>query len=97
MLDRIKSLGLTEIILIQVILWIGIWLMDDYLGSLLTVVFVPILFFVLIISLIAEWIEPSKIPKKYFSIFFTSIIVPSLIAAFVFYAYEGSFDWLNDL
>jgi len=97
MLRSVNGLGYTEITLIQCILWIGIWLADDYLGSLLTVILVPIFFFILLVSLIAELIERSKVPRKFFVLMMISTIIPMVIAALVFYLYEGAFDWLADI
>lgn len=91
----LKSLGLIEIILIQIITWTAIWLFDDYLASLLTVVMVPIFFFILVVALIAEWIERSKVPKKFFLVMILSVLVPVIIAAFAAVAYQGVFSWMT--
>lgn len=96
MLRSLNKLGYAEITLVQCILWIGIWLADDYLGSLLTVILVPIFLFILLVSLIAELIERSKVPRNFFVVMAISTVIPLVIAVLVFYLYEGAFDWLAD-
>jgi len=92
-----KSLGFVEVLLIQVIIWTSLWLYDDYLGSLLTVVMVPIFFFILVIALISELIERSKVPKRYFMYMIVSICVPLVIGLGVYVASSGYFDWLQEI
>jgi len=96
MLTSLKKLGYTEIILIESILWIGMWLLDEYLASLLTVILVPIFFFILVISLIAEVVERSRVPRSWFYIMLISVVIPLIIAILVYTLYEGAFDWLQD-
>ena len=90
-----KNLGLFEIFLIQFIIYSILWLWDDYIGSLITVVMIPICFFLLIISLIAELIERSKVPKKYFYFMGISAMAP-LVAALIFIFFMGAdFEWMS--
>ena len=93
----LKSLGFGELFFIQVIIWTSLWLIDEYLASLLTVVMVPIFFFILIVAVIAELIERSKVPKRYFGLMLMSIFIPLAIAIFTFFAFEGSYSWLQEL
>ena len=97
MLKLIKSLGAIEILLFQIIFWAGIWLYDDYLGSLLTVIIVPIFFFILVVAVIADLIERSKVPKIYFVHLALTILVPILIAGYVYFAFEGTYDWVKNI
>lgn len=59
-------LTLLEIFLLQTIVWLGLWLLNDYIAALLTLIVGAIVSAVLIIALISEAIERSKVPKKYF-------------------------------
>jgi hypothetical protein len=60
------SLSLSEIFMIQAILYLILWLWNDYAATIFSLSFAAIAFFILIIALIAEVIEPSKVPRKYF-------------------------------
>jgi len=64
-----------ELFLIQFIIYSVLWLWDEYIASLLTLVFTAITIFILAISLMAEFIEPSKVPRWYFYSMVVSIIV----------------------
>jgi len=78
-----------ELFLIQFIIYSVLWLWNEYLASLFTLVFTAIAIFILAISLMAELIEPSKVPRWYFS---------SMVAAIVFVYLVGmEFEWLTEL
>jgi len=84
-----------EIFLIEFILFSLLWLWDDYIASMLTVVFTFIFFFILLISLMVELVERSKVPKWYFTFMAISIFAP-IVAAFVFIFFMGAdFEWLT--
>lgn len=84
-----------EIFLIEFIIYCVLWLWDDYLASLLTAVFPIIFLFLLIISLIAELIERSKVPRWYYYFMGISVIAP-ILAALVFVFFMGAdFEWLS--
>lgn len=84
-----------EIFLIEFIIFSILWLWDDYIASLLTVVIPIICLFILIISLLAELVERSKVPRWYYIIMILSILAP-IIAALVFVFFVGAdFEWMN--
>ena len=86
-----------ELFLIQFIIYSLLWLWDEYLASLLTLVFTAISIFILAISLMAELIEPSKVPRWYFYSMLVSIIAP-ILATIVFVYFVGmEFEWLTEL
>jgi len=89
----IPNLGLTEIALFQVLFYAGFWVMSDYTATLLTIVLPVIFLFLLIISLLAEFIDKSKTPKWYFKFMLISIIVPILTAIVFVLALGADFDW----
>lgn len=76
-------LSLLEIFLLQTIAWLGIWLISDYVAALLTLIVGGIVSAVLVIALIAEAIERSRVPKTYFQVMGLSIL--SIVAAAVIY------------
>jgi hypothetical protein len=76
----IKQIGLWELCIFQAIIYISIWLTNEYLASLVSIIIVPIIFAILLISIISELIEKSKVPKVYFHFMIISILVPIGVA-----------------
>ena len=86
---------LLEIFLLQIMVYLVIWLWNDYVASLISVLVVAICAGVFIVALIAELIEKSKVPKSYFIFMIGSILIP-LIVGFVFISLMGGdLDWLQ--
>lgn len=88
-------LSLLEIFLLQTIAWLSLWLLSDYIAALLTLIIGAIVSAVLIIALISEAIERSKVPKMYFQVMALSIF--SMVLAAVMYTtlLGGHFDFLK--
>ena len=86
-------LSLLEIFLLEVVVWLGCWLLNDYLATLLTLIIGSIVLAVLIIALMAEWIERSKVPRKYFHVMLLSIAAPIVAALLYLYIFGGQLDW----
>jgi hypothetical protein len=82
MLSFIKNIGLLEISLIQIVFYSAMWLIDDYFAILISVILTVIVFAVLVISLITELIEKSRVPRAYFTWMIASTIIPIVVAAF---------------
>lgn len=57
---------------------------------------VPILISILVISMIAEKIEKSKIGKHYFWLMTFSALIPGLIYVIVMASQGWSMEWLQD-
>ena len=70
-----------EVALIDVIVFLSLWLWDEYIAFLLTLFFTAIAAGVLIISLIAELLERTKVPRNYFYWLAVSVCVPLVVAA----------------
>ena len=87
------KLGLFEIILIELVLCLLLWVVDEYTASLLCIVLPIICLGVLVIALIAEWIEPSKVPRLFFKALGVSIIIP-LVSFGIYFMIFGSIGWL---
>jgi hypothetical protein len=83
--------------LIQSVVYAVIWLWNEYVASFLTLIFPSVILVVLILSKIADWIEPSRIPSWYYKVMIASIFIPPVIAAIFYFIYEGRIDWLKDL
>ena len=77
-----------EIFLIEAIIFLVFWLNFEYLATLMTFIFVPIFFMILVVSIIAEKIESSQISKEYFYLMFGLAFIPILIFI-MFYLING--------
>jgi hypothetical protein len=80
--------------IIEAIAFTALWIIDEYIATLLTFIAVPIFGGILMVSLIAEKIERSKIQKEYFFLMAGLAIIPVLIFVGIFIFNGGtSFDW----
>lgn len=79
----------------QTIVWLALWLLNDYVAALLTLIVGLIVLAVLLIALIAEGIERSKVPKRYFQVMGISIL--SLLFSALLYVgwLGGRLDFLQ--
>lgn len=75
---------LVEIALIELIIFLLLWFWNGFLAFYLTVALTFICFFILVIALLAEWIETSKVKRIYFYAMAISIIIPWISAAIVY-------------
>lgn len=89
------KLSLLEILALEMALWLGLWLYSDYLATLLTLIIVAIVFAILLIALVAEWIEPSRVPRRYFWIMAISVLAPLLTAGLFIGFQGGKLDFLQ--
>ena len=88
-------LSMTEVFLIEAIIYIAMWMWDEYVATIMTLSFSSIALFVLVISLISELIERSKVPRWYFTYMLISILTPLIIGAFFWVLNNGSFPWMK--
>jgi hypothetical protein len=87
--------NLIIVVLLQAIVYSGIWLWNEYVASYLTLIFPGIIFVVLLIAAVADLIEPSRIPKWYYGLMIVSILTPLAIGGLFYYMYEGRLDWFG--
>lgn len=90
-------LSLLEIFLLEVIVWLGLWLLSDYLATLLTLVLSAIVSAVLLIALMAEVIERSKVPRRYFYVMLLSIAAPLVAAVLYMIIFGGKLEFLDKM
>ncbi len=90
-----KRLNISEIVLIQLILYTGTYLWNPHIGFLLCLTFMVISFFILIISYILELIERSKVPSWYYRLMWVSILCPLVIL--IFFTSINGLEFLTDL
>lgn len=87
--------SILEIFLLELVIWMGLWLMNDYIATLLTLIVASIVSAVLLIALISEWLERSRVPKKYFQVMALSIVAPLISAALYMALFGGRLDFLG--
>src|SRR5690606_34185558 len=92
-----KHFPLAIIALAQAVLYAGLWLWNEYVASYMTLILPSVLLVLLILSLIADWIEPSRIPRWYLKVMLISILVPVLTGIALYLIYGGRLDWLQGL
>lgn len=88
-------LSLLEIFLLEVVVWLGLWLLNDYLATLLTLIISAIVLAILLIALLAEAIERSKVPRKYFYVMVLSIFAPLVAAVLYLLIFGGKLEFLS--
>jgi energy-converting hydrogenase Eha subunit A len=88
-------LSLLEIFLLELVFWLGLWLSNDYLATLLTLSIGAIILSVLIIALAAEAIERSKVPRKYFWVMAISLLAPILAAGIYALLFGGKLNFME--
>ena len=89
--------SLFEIFLIQVVVYALIWLTDDYIGSYMSIVIPVLAAGVLVVALLSELIEPSRISRKYFWVMGISIATPLLVGAFFMVLHQGELQWMEGI
>ena len=87
-----SKLRAVEIFLIEFVLFLGLWLYDDYIGSLLSGISAPIALFLLLVAYISEKLEPSRVPRWYFVFMITSFLAP-IATALVYLFILGGVEW----
>lgn len=87
--------SLLEIFLLELTLWLALWLGNDYLATLLTLIIGAILTAVLAVALISELIERSKVPKRYFWVMSLSILAPLVAMACYMFIFGGKLNFLE--
>lgn len=85
--------SLLEIFLLEMAFWLALWLMSEYIATLLTLILTAIVFAVLVIAVIAELIERSKVPRLYFWVMGISIITPILAALAYLLIFDGKIEF----
>ena len=84
-----------EIFLAEVIIYLVLWLSNDYLATFLSLIFFCICLLILIISIIVDWIDGSTVPRWYFMLMTASTLAP-LLAALIFIAINGEIPGLKE-
>lgn len=80
-------------LLIETVIYLALWLYNDYLASLLSLILGGICLALLIISLLVELIERSKVPRWYYYFMAASVLAP-VVAGLVYYLISGELNWV---
>lgn len=85
---------LIEILLAEMVVYLLLWLWDDYLATLLSFLFGVIFLLILLVSVMVEWIERSKVPAWYYRFMIISILAP-LFAALLYVFFNEGLSWVK--
>ncbi len=88
-------LSLLELFLLEIVVWLALWLLNDYMATLLTLIITAIVFAILVIALLAEAIERSKVPRRYFWIMGLSVVAPVFAAVLYLLIFGGRLTFLE--
>ena len=86
---------MTEVFLVEAIVYLLLWMWNDYVATILTLSFTAIALFILLVSLVAELIERSKVPRWYFGLMVISVITPLIVGVFFMVLKKGGLDWMH--
>jgi hypothetical protein len=89
-------LNVAEIFLLQLIFYGSLWLLDEYVASYICLIFPIIIAVILLISWIADLIEPARIGSKYYFVMAVSVIAPIFVGAFFYFINAGDIGWLKE-
>ncbi len=80
-----------EIFLVEVAIFMVLWLLAPFWASILTFIIPMIGVPILLISLIAELLERTRISRMYFAVMIISILIPPLVA--IVYGWLSGNEW----
>ena len=89
-------LSLFEIFLLETAAWLTLWLISDYVATLLTFILGAIVSAVLAIALMAEWVERSKVPRRYFQVMALSIVAIVVAAGLYMAIFGGELSFVKE-
>ncbi|MBK8735746.1 MAG: hypothetical protein IPL98_07540 [Saprospiraceae bacterium] len=93
--EDIKNFPILKTSIILTLILASLWLINDFWASFLSILITMISFFILIISYIVEWIEPSKIPRWYFQLLIVFLLIPLILGLVFGSIYGFKFDWMK--
>ncbi len=80
----------------QLLLYWLLMLADEYLGTLLAAIIAAVGFAVWALSYVVEWISPSKVSRKYYSIVLITWLSPLLAMLTFLLLRGGQVGWLQN-
>jgi len=82
-----------ELLLFQLVIYFMLWLGNDYVATMISLVFAGIFFLILIISLMVEGVESSKVPRWYYGYMLVSTLAP-IVSSGIYVLIYGMPDWM---
>ena len=89
-------IGILEISLLQVIFYSTIYLIDSYIGFMLCLTIACIAGAILLLSLIFEMIEKSKVPRMYYYFILSAMVIPAVVLVLFTTLMTGANNWMNE-
>ncbi|MCO6475193.1 MAG: hypothetical protein J5I94_01160 [Phaeodactylibacter sp.] len=89
-MQRIRPI---EILLTEVVIYLIIWVANDYMAAMLSLIFGGIFLLILLASLVMELVEKSKVPRLYFTFMWLSVLAP-VIAAMLYFLINRGMEWM---
>lgn len=86
---------IVEVVFIETIVYLLLWLWNDFIATILCLSFAGIAISVLIISLAAERFDKSKISAWYFYFMAVSFVVPICVGTFFSVLKHGNLSWMK--
>lgn len=86
-------IGPVEVFLIEMVIYMGLWMLDDYLATMVSVILSCICLVLLITALGMELIERTRVPRWYYYFMAASVIAP-ILSGLIYYFITGQLDWV---
>jgi len=77
-----------EILLVEICLYLLLWIWNEQVALILSAIFSGVSLIVLVVSVIVELVEPSKVPKSFFIFMIISVLVPLLTGSGYYYLFQ---------
>lgn len=90
-LDKLVTI---EAFLVQLVVYLFLWLWNDYLAFILSVILGGISLSILVVSKMVELVESSRVPKVYYRFMVFCILAP-LIAGIAGVLLRNGLSWLD--
>ena len=90
------KLSVYEVGLIQIVIYSVVFFFNPYIGFLLCLTIGVVSLAILILSVITEMVERSKVPKSYYKYMMTAILSPFLVLLIFSLFDPAAFSWLDE-
>lgn len=87
------AIGPIEVFLLETVIYLLLWLVNDYLASLVSLILACICLALLLISLVIELIERSNVPRWYYYFMVASFFAP-ILSGLVYFFISGELNWV---
>jgi hypothetical protein len=84
-----------ELIILEGLIFLSFWLTNEYLAFLLSMVCIPIFAGILIVAMISERIEKSKITPDFFKLLVGLTVIPLILLTIFWSIAGGDFAWMK--